>query len=645
MSMQLGDEKKQKSLDLAEDAREKDWKFPSFVAELFAGKFRWDLMHPFPVQDPEDKRTGDELIAKIKVVLEKHVDPNKIDREGVYPAEALKALADVGCFGMKIPKEYGGLGLSVTNYSRVIAFVASYCQSTGTWLSAHQSIGVGQPLKIFGTTEQKKKWMPRLAKGEVSAFGLTEADAGSDPASMKTTATPTEDGKYYVLNGEKLWITNGPDARILVVMAKTPPKIVNGKEKTQISAFVVESTMEGYSVPYRCAFMGIRGISNGVLRFENVRVPAENLIGKPGEGLKIALTTLNTGRLTIPATCAGAGKSMMFFMKDWVNNRVQWGAPIGKHQATAVKLARIIANTFAMDSITTVASVFADKGGADIRLEAAMAKYFCTEQGWKGADDYLQVRGGRGYESVDSLANRGEAPIPVERMMRDARIVRIIEGTSEIMQLFIARESMDMHVRNIMPIMDPRTKLGDKIKLTLKAAAFYVPWVLKSYLPGGADYQTTHLNGTNRAHLAYISRTAKRLARNLFFTMAKYQVKLEREQLVMACYVDIGTDLFAMAATLAHAEGVLRTKPKDATAQEIADLFCQMARKRIEDNFRDAKHNYNRAVTKVASQFMAGGYDWMVEGVYTGFPPLQNAEAVAETKVSEQTLREPAGIK
>jgi hypothetical protein len=644
MSMQLGDEKKQKSLDLAEEAREKEWRFPSFVAELFAGRFRWDLMHPFPVQDPKDKRIGDELIAKVKVILEKYVDPDKVDKEGEFPQEALKALAEIDCFGMKIPKEYGGLGLSVTNYSRVVAFVASYCQSTAIWLSAHQSIGVGQPLKVFGTDAQKKKWLPRLAKGEISAFGLTEPDVGSDPASMKTTATPTEDGKYYILNGEKLWITNGPDAKILVVMAKTPPVIVKGKEKTQISAFVVESNMEGYSVPHRCSFMGIRGISNGMLRFDNVKVPAENLIGKPGEGLKIALTTLNTGRLTVPATCAAAGKVTMHFVKDWAVNRVQWGASVGKHQATGVRLAGIVANTFAMDSINTVACVFADQGGADIRLEAAMAKYFCTEYGWKSADDYLQVRGGRGYETADSLAERGDVPIPVERLLRDTRISRIIEGTSEIMQLFIAREAMDMHVRKIMPIMDKRTKFGDKIKLALQAGAFYVPWMIKTYLPAGGNYKVRHLSAANRAHLAFISRTARKLARHLFFTMAKYQIKLEREQLVMACYVDVGTDLFAMAATLAHAEGALLQDPNNKSVQDVADLFCQMARKRIADNFRDAKHNCNRAINKVSKAFLEGACDWMVEGVYKDLPPARRAQMAAR-KSQGKEAREPAGVK
>ncbi|HOZ45580.1 MAG TPA: acyl-CoA dehydrogenase family protein [Candidatus Hydrogenedentes bacterium] len=637
MSMELKDKEKQKSLDLAEEARQTEWKFPSFVAELFAGNFRWDLMHPFPIQDPDDKKVGDDLIAKVRDVLEKYIDPDKVDRDQDVPEEALKALAEIGCFGMKVPKEYGGMGLSITNYSRVVSFVASYCQSTAIWLSAHQSIGLGQPLLHFGTEEQKKKYLPRLAKGEVSAFALTEPDVGSDPASMKTTATPTEDGKYYIINGDKLWITNGPVGQLLIVMARTPDKIVKGKPRAQITAFIVEGNAEGFSAPHRCRFMGVRGIMNGMLRFDNVKVPVENMVGKPGEGLKIALTTLNTGRMTIPATCAASGKSAMHWSKDWANDRVQWGASVGKHQNTGVKLARMVGYTFAMDSINTVACVFADKGGADIRLEAAMAKYFCTEWGWKGADDYLQVRGGRGYETADSLIDRGELPIPVERLLRDNRIARIIEGTSEIMQLFIAREAMDLHVRQIMPIMDPRTPFGKRISMAVKAAVFYVPWMIKMYLPAGGDYNVKQLNAANRKHLSFIANKSKKLARNLFFTMGRYQVKLEREQLVMACFVDIGTDLFAMAATLAHAESRLSRNPNDKAVQDLADMFCQLCEKRIKDNFRDAWKNANKSINKVSGAFLKGEYDSLITDIYTDIPPEKRArwEAIQKQKAAQ----------
>lgn len=611
---------KQKAMDLAEESRETEWVHPSFVAELFRGNFHWDLIHPYPVQDAADKKIGDEYIEKLRPVLEKHLDPQEVDNTSTVPKAAVKALADVGVFGMKIPKEYEGLGFSQMNYSRVMAFISSYCQSTAVWISAHQSIGVPQPLKIFGTKEQKQKYLPRLAKGEISAFALTEPNVGSDPAKMTTRATKSEDGSYYILNGEKLWCTNGPSADVLVVMAVTEPKIVKGKEKTQITAFIVEADTPGFEVGHLCNFMGIRGISNGLLRFKDMKVPAENIIGAPGMGLKIALTTLNQGRLTIPATTAAAGKLAVHFSKDWANERVQWGQPIGNHQAVGVMLANISADTFAMDSMNWLTCAMVDKGGADIRLEAAMAKYYSTETGWRVADDFLQVRGGRGYETSDSLLARGELPIPAERMMRDARISRIIEGTSEIMRLFIAREAMDTHVRLAMPIFKGKDgKLGP----IMKAAKFYASWYPKQWLPASSNFGVKHLDGANQAHLAYIGTTAKKLARELFAAMRKYKLKLEYEQLIMQRFVDIGTDLFAMAACLSHAEHLLGERGKDEKLQRLVDLFCSNARGRISDNFRSVKKNHNSLINKVSAAFMEGGYQWMVEDVYTDVPPLQ----------------------
>ncbi|MCF6287512.1 MAG: acyl-CoA dehydrogenase family protein [Candidatus Hydrogenedentes bacterium] len=499
--MELDDKEKQASLDVAEDARQTAWKAPSFVAELFKGNFNWDHIHPFPTQSAEDKKIGDDYIEVLRTILEKYIDPSEVDRSGEIPQEGLDALAAAGTYGMKVSKDYGGLGFSQTNYSRACGFMSSYCASTAAGITAHQSIGVPQPIKLFGTKEQKEKFLPRIAKGAVTAFALTEPDAGSDPANMVTTATLTEDGKHYIINGQKLWITNGTKCELMVVMACTPSITVRGKEKKQISAFVVETDTPGFEVVHRCDFMGIRGIQNGLLNFDNVKVPAENIIGKPGEGLKIALVTLNTGRLSIPAASAGGGKAAILAGSKWARERVQWGAPIGKHQSTAHKLATIAADTLAMDAVTWLTCSMADAGGSDIRIEAAMAKYFTTVSGCRIADDFLQLRGGRGYETAESLAMRGEDPIPAERMVRDARISRIVEGTDEIMPLFIAREAMDTHVRQIMPLMMPG---GNKMKHFFTSfLPFYASWYPKQWLPSGGGYATNHLNARNRSHLRF----------------------------------------------------------------------------------------------------------------------------------------------
>lgn len=610
---------KDQAMELAEAARETEWKFPSFTAEMFAGNFRWDLLHPFPEQDAEDARIGTELIEKIRVVLDEHLDPIEVDRTGEYPLGVLKELAKIGVFGMKIPKKYGGLGLTQTNYGRVLSFIGSYCQSTVTWVSAHQSIGVPQPLKLFGTEEQKKKYLPRFAAGEISAFALTEPDVGSDPARMSCAAIPTEDGNYLI-NGIKLWCTNGPDADVIVVMAQTPV-VKNGKESKQISTFIVEMKSPGIELIHRCKFMGLKGLSNGLIAFNNVKVPAENMIGKPGQGLKIALTTLNAGRLGIPAAAAGACKNFILEAERWINERIQWGVPIGKHQSIAKKVSNMTADTFAMESLVYLACAFADRENADIRLEAAAAKYFCTETTWRVLDDFLQVRGGRGYETDSSLYERGDRPVPVNRIMRDMRVGRIFEGSSEVMHLIMAREAMDRHFSLVMPILMPKPGQKEgKLSLLMKAAKFYAGWLPKLYLPASTNFNVKHLSGPSQDHLAYVARTSKKLARTLFFTMGKYQAKLEYEQVILGNFVDIGVDLFVMGAALANAEHLLSKNPSDKTPEMLADLFCKNARERIAQNFRQAKKNHNSDYGKVAKALMEGKFRWIAKDVYGDVP-------------------------
>ena len=617
---------KDDAMQLAEDARQADWEAVSFTAEVFKGNFRWDLLHPFPAQSAEDKKIGDDYIEKIRPVIENSIDPWQIDEDGEYPREALEAMAAVGLFGMKVPKEYGGLGLSVTNYARVLGFIGGYCASTVAFISAHQSIGVPQPLKEFGTEEQKRKYLPRLAKGEISAFALTEPGVGSDPARMTTVATPSADGKYYVLNGDKLWCTNvtDPKTTLIAVLARTPDKVLpNGKSLPQISCFVVETAWPGVERVRRSRFMGLRGIANGVVAFKDVKVPAENLIGKPGEGLKIALATLNVGRLGIPAAAIGGGMALVDDAKWWTSTRQQWGQPVGKHQAVAKMIAGYMAQLFAMKAMVNVACAFADHKNADIRLEAAAAKYWCSETLWKMYDDYLQVRGGRGYENAKSLYERGERPTAVEMGLRDARINRIFEGSSQVMHLIMAREALDTHFKLVMPILQP--KPGQKVtksEAMMKAAGFYGTWLPKLFLPDtGGHLEAKHLSERNRKHLAYAAKTSKLLARRLFATMAKYGPKLEKEQIILGNFVDIGVDLFVMASTLSYADHLVATNPADQSPQELADLFCREARRRIEGNFRAVKSNFNRSYNKVAGLLMDGKLDWLAEGSINPIPP------------------------
>jgi alkylation response protein AidB-like acyl-CoA dehydrogenase len=605
-------EEQRAAMEVAEAARDQA-AGGGFAQQLFMGQFRPDLMTPFPSQSRDDRETGDVFVKKVSAFLREHLDPEEVDATRTIPQEVIDGLVELGVFAMKVPAAYGGLEFSQVNYNRVMMAIASYCGSTAVLISAHQSIGVPQPLKLFGTEEQKRRHLPRFRKGDISAFALTEPDVGSDPAQMKTRAVLSADGTHYLLNGLKLWCTNGPIANVLVVMAQTAPKIVDGREKKQITAFIVEGDWPGVEVVHRCDFMGIRGIQNGVLRFTDVVVPVENVIWEPGRGLKLALATLNTGRLTLPAACTGAAKQCLSFARRWGNQRVQWGSPIGLHEEGRQKIAYIAATTFAMDAVTWLTSHWADRGDVDIRIEAAMAKLFCSEAAWKIVDMTMQLRGGRGYEKAASLAARGEEPYPVERIMRETRINTIIEGTSEVMRLFLAREALDPHFKVAGDLLRPGLPPGRKARAILHVLGYYAHWYPRQWL--NAAWLRPHSGmGRLARHYRYLDRAAHRVARVLFHAMARYGPGLEKRQIVLGSIMEIGTELFAMAATCSYATQLERTD-EHAGAVETADAFCRQARRRIRQHLRGIRDPVTRSNNRYAAKVLEGDITWLEDGV------------------------------
>ncbi len=619
---------------VAEAARETEWKDRSFARGLFEGRFQLDVLDPPPQQDPEEKARAKPFLEAMDEFARNHIDGDKIDRDRWVPDEVLEGLRKLGAFGIKIPQEYGGLGLSQVSYNRALSIVASRCGSTGAFLSAHQSIGVPQPLIYFGTEEQKKKYLPRLAAGALSAFALTEMNVGSDPANMATTAVLSEDGDSWILNGEKLWCTNGPRAEIIVVMVSTKPR-EGVRSRRPITAFIVETAWEGVEVIHECTFMGLNGLSNGVFRFTNVRIPRENLLWEEGKGLKLALITLNTGRLSLPAFCAAGAKGALQMCRSWAKERVQWGAAVGKHDAIAQMLGRMASHTFAMESLVELTSAMADDNGFDIRLEAAIAKLWNSEMGYTIVDDAVQIRGGRGYERADSLKARGEIPYPVERALRDMRINRIFEGSSEIMRLFIAREAVDLHLTVAGDMIDPRAPMTRRLMSLIRAGFFYAWWYPTRWLSWGRWPRYTDF-GPLASHMRYVHRTSARLARSIFYSMMRFGPGLERKQAVLGRLVDIGSELLVMTATCVRAKQMTGADPSDTSPTTLADTFCRHSRRRVAESFHTLFSNDDTVTYKVAQEAMDGRFEWLERGIVEMDWEMPGAESPAPAPLQSE---------
>jgi alkylation response protein AidB-like acyl-CoA dehydrogenase len=618
---------------LAEESRETGWDKPSFAKELFLGRFPLELIHPFPKPSDADEARTRAFLDRVHEFLNS-VDGSVIERDAQIPDEYVRGLADLGCFGMKIPAEYGGLGMSQVAYNRALMMVSSVHPSLGALLSAHQSIGVPEPLKLAGTPEQKRKFLPRCASGAISAFLLTEPDVGSDPARLASTATPVEDGQAYELDGVKLWTTNGVVAELLVIMARVPK---SEEHRGGISAFVVEADSPGITVERRNKFMGLRGIENGVTRLHRVRVPRENLIGSEGDGLKIALTTLNAGRLSIPANATGSSKWALKIAREWSGERVQWGKPLAEHEAVASKISFVAATNYALDAVLELSGQMADEGRNDIRIEAALAKLWSSEMACLIADEVMQIRGGRGYETAESLAARGERAAPVEQMLRDLRINRIFEGSSEIMRLLIAREAVDAHLAAAGDLAKPDAGLRQMAAAAPGAGRFYAKWLPQLVFGEGQRPRAYNEFGSLAPHLRFIERSSRKLARNTFYGMARWQAKLEQRQGFLGRVVDIGAELFAMSAACVRAAAQRGADPVlGQQAYELAETFCRQATLRVEALFHALWSNTDSNDVELTRALLQGRYTWLEEGIIdqsegTG-PWIAHWEAGASTE-------------
>ncbi|OMQ16259.1 acyl-CoA dehydrogenase [Modestobacter sp. VKM Ac-2676] len=603
----------EQSKQVAESSRETEWTQPSFGKQLFLGDFRLDLVHPQPELDGAAVEKGEAFLERLRTFLTERVDRQRIEREAKIPDDVLRGLGELGALGMKIPEEYGGLGLSQVYYNRALAVAGTWHSSISTLLSAHQSIGLPEPLRLFGSEEQKRHWLPRLARDHISAFLLTEPDVGSDPARMSTTAVPTDDGTGYRINGTKLWATNGAIADVVVVMAVVPR---SDDHRGGITAFLCPCDRTGITVEHRNEFMGLKGIENSVTRFDDVFVPTEDVIGGEGKGLRIALTTLNTGRLSLPAFCSSAVKYSLKIAREWSAERRQWGRPIGEHDPVAQKLAWLAGTAFGLEAVLDVSSRLADDKRNDIRIEAALAKLYSSELGWTAVDEMVQIRGGRAYETAESLARRGEKPVPAEQLLRDMRINRIFEGSTEIMHLLIAREAVDEHLRVAGDLVLGDVRLAEKARAAAKAGTFYARW-LPTLATGAGQRPGSYAEfGELARHLRYVERHSRKLARSTFYAMGRHQARLERKGHLLGRIVDIGAELYAISCACVYADTIGNEQPaRRQEAAELADLFCRQARRRADRLFAELWDNDDRDQYRAAQQVLAGRYTWFEEDV------------------------------
>jgi len=535
---------------------------PSFGKQLFSGRLRLDLLDVLPPLALD--AAGEEFLGRLRTFCAEKVDAQLIEREDRIPDEIVNGLKDLGAFAIKIPREYGGLGLSGVCYHRALMIVSSTHSSLGELLGAHQAIGLVQPLRLFGTDEQKQALLPRCVR-EISGFILTEPGIGNDPFRMRTTATPVESG--YVLNGVKLWTTNGVLADFLVVMAMAP---------AGMSAFLVEADAPGFTVEHRNSFLGLRGLENGVIRLHEVFVPANRIIGPEGQGLEVALAAQDSGRLSLPAVCAATAKWSLKIAREWSRVRVQWDKPIGEHEAVASKIAFIAGTAFALEAMVEVTGRRADTGRFDTRMEGELAKLFASENAWRIADELVQIRGGRGYETAESAARRGERGVPVEQLLRDTRIGRIFDGSSEALRVFIATDALAP---------DGLVELAER----------------------SGDLAPSY--GSLAQHVRFLDRSARRLARQLDTGKARWGSGIGERQLFLGRVVDIAAELYAMSAACVYAKAL------DDSAVELADAFCRQSRRRVAELWDQLWVNTDEHDAVVAARVLADSYTWLEEGV------------------------------
>jgi alkylation response protein AidB-like acyl-CoA dehydrogenase len=616
-----------KGFERIEEARER-FMGASFMAGLYDGHPDFDLLLP-PPERPEEKAAGDAFCKQIESFLVHHVDPEEIERQAKIPDEVIQGLFKLGAFAMKIPKEYGGLGFSYTNYGRVLTLIASWSNILALTVAVPQSIGIAMPILLFGNEEQKKKYLPLVAREAISAFALTEPMTGSDAANVQTEAVLDATGTQYLVNGEKLWCTNGPIARYVTLIARVPARRIEREGKTEWlpvpggkgaedrvhSAFILDMAGPGVTVRQRCQFEGCRGIENAHITLQNVPVPADQLIGDIGKGLKYAWTILNVGRgISIPAICLGMAKQAWQPTLDRANHRRTFQKVLAERQTQQIRIGDMAGHLFAMEAMSMLVWHLADQHRYDIRIEAAVAKIFCSEHTIRFLRDAQIIFGGMGYETAQSKQQRGEPAFGVEQLVRDAEMYRIGEGATDILRPFIVREALSRHVDRSKAFYADQSSRLERVRQATKLGLFYLPWYVRQWRTRTLPDRRELTHPQVLPLLRYVERTSRRLARRILYAMVRFQASFRDEQLVQTHIEAIGEDLLAIIATALYAERQTRLDGH-TTVWELVDSFCAGAMRRIERHFSELGRGEDYLAAQIGTQALKGYYPTLSDGI------------------------------
>ncbi len=578
---------------------------PSFLRGLFAGAIHDSLLFPFP--DPLERRDADEAHTVRRLIASAHamrdaglIDSARFDAEETIPDATIRAMAEAGLLGITVPREYGGLGLSSTGYARVFGEVAAMDASLGVVIGVHAGLGC-KPLVLFGTDEQKARYLPALARGEtLAAYALTEPETGSDAQHIVTRAEPDGAGGWRI-TGRKHWIGLAHRAGVITVFAQTPTTGRDGKPTQRPTAFIVRPDMPGFRVVGTVRKLGIRGSTQAELEFDGCQVPADHVLGQVGKGFSVAVNVLNGGRLSLAAGCAQGAKAIVGEMARYAEQRIQFGAPLASFEITQRKLSTLAAETYAADAMVGHLSAALDRGDVDAALEAAAAKVFASELIWRAADEMVQVAGGRGYVM----------PYPYERMLRDARINRIFEGANDVLRLFIALNGIEGPAERLQ-------ELGAALRKPIQnfnAVAGYATDRVRTALGSPVDGVDVRLHARLLHHKRFLEKHTAELKGAAQAAILAHRKKILERQLVTERLANMAIELYARAATIARTQRLLEARGEAACAHELAlcDLFCVesgqrfRAQRELLGGRSEAVDDVRRAVA--ARVRAAAGYD------------------------------------